>query len=119
MNEEIIYNRHGRAVYRLCGTTIYDFIGKPRGFLVGKTIYDTRGQPRGFYIDRVVWDRMGRVVGFTPDGTAGELKLPEVEVPPVPYKNLPAPEPPPTATDLSCPPRISAWSIMRLENLLV
>ncbi|MEO0079792.1 MAG: 4-fold beta flower protein [candidate division WOR-3 bacterium] len=119
MNEEILYNRYGKAVYRVCGSTLYDFVGKPRGFLVGKTIYDTRGQLRGFYVDRVVWDRMGRVIGFAEGGKTDGLKFPEVEVPPVPYKNIPAPEPPSTAVDLACPNRVAAWSIMRLENLLV
>lgn len=119
MNEKVLYNRYGRATFRLCGQTIYDYAGKPRGFLVGQTVYDIRGQHRGFLVELVVWDRMGRVVGFMDGAVVDGLKLPLVEVPPVPYKNLPPPEPPAGACELECPACIPQWSIMRLENLLV
>ncbi|MGQ9678018.1 MAG: 4-fold beta flower protein [bacterium] len=119
MTEKVVFNRYGKAVYRICGTVIYDFLGKPRGFLIGKTIYDTEGRHRGFYFDNVVWDRMGRVVGFLSGAAIEGINFPQVEVPPVPYKDLPAPDPPPNAVDLECSQRVPLWSIMRLENLLV
>jgi len=119
MNEEVIYSRLGRAVFRLCGQAVYDYAGKPRGVMVGQTLYDCRGQHRGFILERVVRDRTGRVVGFMEDAAVQGLTLPPAEVPPVPYKNLPAPDPPASAVEVGCPPRIPQWSIMRLENLLV
>ncbi len=119
MTEKVLYNRLGKAVYRLCGTVFYDFLGKPRGFLIGKTVYDCRGNHRGFFIENILWDRGGRVIGFVSGAKLDEFTFPEVEVPPVPYKDLPAPEPPPNLIDLDLPRRAPVWSIMRLENLLV
>ncbi len=118
MNELSLYNRFGRSVYRLCGTCLYDYQGKPRGFVVGKAVYDTRGQHRGFWRNLVLWDRMGRVLGYAEEARVEGMSLPPVEIPPVPYKNLPAPEPPAGASDRDCPALIPAWSMMRLENLL-
>ena len=100
MNETVIFNRFGRAAYRLCDRVFYDYVGKPRGFLVDRTVYDQRGQHRGFYVQNV-------------------LSLPQPDIPPVPYKNLPAPEPPSGVTDMTPPTLAPIWSMMRLENLLV
>lgn len=119
MMEKVIFNRFGKATYRLCGTVFYDFTGKPRGFLVGRTVYDLRGTHRGFFIENVVYDRGGRVIGFIAGAKVDGLTLPEAEVPPVPYKDLPAPQPPSHCTDLVAPRTAPVWSIMRLENLLV
>ena len=119
MDEVALYNRDGRAIYRLCGAVFYDFQGKPRGFLVGKTVYDLRGQHRGFYVNRVVRDRMSKVIGFIEGAQVEELELPLTDIPPVPYKNLPAPEPPAGLVDRNCNGSPPIWSIMRLENLLV
>lgn len=116
--EEVLFDRLGRPVYRLCGTVLFDYQGKPRGFIVGKAVYDARGQHRGFWQKSVVWDRMGRVVGFAAEARVDGLKLPEPEIPPVPYRNLPEPEAPACATDRECPALVPAWSLMRLESLL-
>jgi len=117
--EKVIFNRFGKATYRLCGTVFYDFMGKPRGFLIGKTVYDLRGTHRGFFIEKVLYDRGGRVIGFVAGAVVNGLELPEVEVPPVPYKDLPAPEAPQNCVELNLPRTVPVWSIMRLENLLV
>lgn len=117
--EDIIYDRTGKSVLRVCGTLVYDFQGKPRGFVVGKTVYDLHGQHRGFYIDKLVRDRMGKILGFAEGARPNGLELPFAEIPPVAYKNLPAPPLPPDATDKECMARPSVWSVMRLENMLV
>ena len=119
MDETVLFNRYGKSAYRLCGSVFYDFMGKPRGFLSGTTVYDLRCQHRGFYIRGVIWDRMGRVVGYTEGGTSNGLQLPPVEIPPVPYKNLPPPDPLPECVEVQHPTLVPAWSMMRLENLLV
>jgi len=118
LKELALYNRYGKAVYRLCGTVFYDYLGKPRGVVVGKAVYDLRGQHRGFWQNGVVWDRMCRVLGYAQEARLKGLSLPPVEIPPVPYKNLPPPEPPAEAVDLECPAFIPVWSMMRLDNLL-
>jgi hypothetical protein len=118
LDELVLYNRYGKAVYRLCEATLYDYFGKPRGFVVGKAVYDLRGQHRGFWQNDVVWDRMCRVVGYSHKARVEGLTLPPIEIPPVPYKNLPAPEPPAQAVDMECPAFVPAWSMMRLDNLL-
>lgn len=117
--EEVLFNRYGKSVYRLCDSSFYDFQGKPRGFLVGKAIYDLRGQHRGYFDQCVMIDRMGRILGFAEDAHSNGFKFPPVEIPPLPYKNLPAPEPPADAVDRPVPARIPAWSMMPLENVLV
>lgn len=119
MDETVVFNRYGKSVYRICHTVVYDFTGRPRGFLVGKTLYDLRGQHRGYYVDKVVWDRMGRVCGFVDGARVNGLEFPPCEVPPVPYRNLPEPPVPEGLKDLGMPGRVPAWSMMRLENLLV
>ena len=119
MDEIVLFDRQGRAVYRLCSGVFYDFTGTPRGFLVEETVYDLRGQHRGFFIAGAVRDRTGRIVGFTEEAQVPGLELPMVEVPPVPYDNLPAPEVPAGLCDLVCSAAPPLWSIMRLENLLV
>lgn len=119
MEEMVLFNRFGKSVYRLCGAAFYDFQGKPRGFLVGDTIYDLRGQHRGFFAKGVAWDRMGRALGFTEEAQTNGLRLPMTEIPPVPYKNLPAPPAPQEAVDRAKPPLVPAWSLMQLENLLI
>ncbi|MEO0019255.1 MAG: 4-fold beta flower protein [candidate division WOR-3 bacterium] len=117
-SEKVLYNRYGKAVFRVRGTVIYDYLGKPRGFVVGKTVYDILGQHRGFLVDKVLLDRGGRVIGYEVGAVVNGLNLPPVEVPPVAYKDLPPPEPPENAVDLECPNRIPLWSIMQLENFL-
>lgn len=119
MTEKVIYNRFGKATYRLREVVFYDFMGKPRGFLVGKTVYDIRGTHRGFFVQNVLYDRGGRVIGYVAGARIDGLTLPEPEVPPVPYKDLPAPETPANCVDLDLPRTAPVWSIMRLENLLV
>ena len=117
--EEVLFNRYGKSVYRLCEAAFYDFQGKPRGFLIGKAIYDLRGQHRGYFDNCVMIDRMGRILGFSENAQSNGFKFPLVEIPPLPYKNLPAPEPPTEAIDRPVPARIPAWSMMPLENVLV
>lgn len=119
MEEIPIYGRYGTAHLRLCGNVFYDFQGNPKGFLVEQTIYDLRGQHRGFFIAGLVRDRMGKVVGFAEEAQTNGLQLPDVNMPPVPYKNLPAPECPAELTPKKCLPVLPAWSVMRLENFLV
>ncbi len=118
LKEQVLYNRYGKAVFRLCGNVLYDYLGKPRGFVVGRAVYDLNAQHRGFWQNRVVWDRMCRVLGYADDARLEGLSLPPVDVPPVPYKNLPAPKPPAEAVDRECTAFIPVWSIMRLDNLL-
>lgn len=119
MNESVLYNRYGKSVYRLCGGIFYDYLGKPRGFLVGCTVYDLRCQHRGFFCKQMMWDRMGRAIGFTSEASSNGIALPAPEIPPVPYKNLAAPERPADLPEMAVPTLAPAWSIMRLENLLV
>ncbi|MFO7638792.1 MAG: hypothetical protein R6X14_05785 [bacterium] len=114
-----IYDKHGRPQYRLCDQTFFDYQGKPRGFLVGEAVYDTRGQHRGFYRSYVMRDRMGMVIGFTAGAAVEGLSLPLMDIPPVPYRNLPAPEPSDECRPMECregPPR---WSMMPLANMLI
>jgi hypothetical protein len=119
MNETAIFNKLGKSVYRLCGTVFYDYLGKPRGFLVGKTVFDLAGQHRGFYISNILWDRMGRILGFSQEASFNGVILPTPDIPPVPFKNLPAPEQPANLRDLPKPSLLPCWSMMRIENLLV
>ncbi|MBN2537524.1 hypothetical protein JXB37_04510 [candidate division WOR-3 bacterium] len=119
MDEVVLYNRFGQAVFRLCDDAFYDYRGQPRGFLVGRTVYDARGQHRGFYVNGVMRDRMGKVVGYTADARVPDLRLPECTIPPVPYKNLPAPEKPVSLPEREFRGGPPVWSIMQLANLLV
>ena len=116
--ELVLFSKWGRAVYRLCETVVYDYKGKPRGFIVGTTVYDLRTEHRGFWQNLVVSDRMRRVIGFAQGARITGLVLPPVEIPPVPFKNLPAPEPPDEATELECAAFVPIWSMMQFENLL-
>jgi len=118
LSELPLYNRYGKAVYRLCQAVLYDYHGQPRGFVVGQAIYDLRGQHRGFWRRQVVWDRMCRVVGYAHDAQLADLALPPVEIPPLPYANQPAPQVPAGVVEKDCPTCVPAWSMMRLENLL-
>lgn len=119
MDETVVFNRYGKSVFRVCYNTLYDFLGKPRGFLVGTAVYDLRGQHRGFYVDKILWDRTGRVVGYMDGACVNGLQFPPAEVPPVPYRNLPEPPVPEGLKDIPLPGRIPQWSMMRLENMLV
>jgi len=118
LSERVLFNRQGKAVYRLCENVVYDYTGKPRGFVVGKAVYDLSGQHRGFWQNHAVWDRMCRVVGYAREAKIEGLALPTIEFAPVPYKNLPAPEPPAEMVDMECPAFVPKWSMMRLESLL-
>ena len=119
MDELTIYDRFGKAALRLCGEVFYDYKGQPRGCLVGKTVYDSRGQHRGFFVARVLRDRMGKVVGFCDGARVEDLTLPECTIPPVPYKNLPAPDMHDGLDDKEFKGGPPMWSIMMLQNLLV
>ena len=116
--EQVWFNRFGRAVFRLCGSVLYDYKGRPRGFVVGKAVYDLRVQHRGFWQQLAVWDRMNRIIGYAQGARISGLALPPPEIPPLPYSNKPAPEVPAEAVDLQCPAFIPIWSMMQLENLL-
>lgn len=116
--ELVLYNRWGKAVFRLRGTDVYDFKGRPRGFVVGTTVYDLRGEHRGFWKDLLITDRMRRIAGFTPGASIPGLNLPLVEFPPLVYKDFPAQAPPPGLTELEFQGFVAVWSMMQLENLL-
>jgi hypothetical protein len=116
--EQVLYNKWGKAVYRLCGTVLYDYRGRPRGFIVGTTVYDLRAEHRGFWQNLVVSDRMRRVIGFAPGACIKGLVLPLVEIPPLAYRDLPAPALPDGATELECTAFVPIWSMMQFENLL-
>lgn len=114
-----IYDKHGRPQYRICDFVFYDYQGKPRGFLAGEAVYDLRGQHRGFYKNYVMRDRMGMVIGFTEGARVSGLTLPMVDIPPVAYRNLPAPEPPPGCDPKECREGPPMWSMMPLGNMLI
>jgi len=116
--EQVLFNRYGRAVYRLKGDVLYDYRGRPRGFVVGTAVYDLRVGHRGFWQNLVLSDRMRRVIGFAQGARVSGLALPPIEIPPLPYTDLPAPALPDEAVDLECPAFMPAWSMMQLENLL-
>jgi hypothetical protein len=116
--EQVLYNKWGKAVFRLLDAVLYDYKGRPRGFIVGTTVYDIRGEHRGFWRDLIVSDRMHRVIGYAHGASIKGLVLPLVEIPPLVYRDLPAPKPPPGLTELECPAFVAVWSMMQLENLL-
>ena len=116
--EHVLFDRHGKAVYRLCGAVFYDFKGRPRGFVAGRTVYDLRAQHRGFWQNWVLSDRMRRVVGFGQEARIIGLTLPPTEIPLLPFANQPAPETPAEAVDLQYVMYMPAWSMMQLNNLL-
>jgi hypothetical protein len=119
MSETAVFNKLGKSVYRLCDEVFYDYLGKPRGYLAGRTVYDLAGQHRGFYLQNILWDRMGRVLGFSQEASFNGLLLPAPDIPPVAFKNIPAPVRPANLRDLPAPSLLPCWSMMRLENLLV
>jgi len=116
--EQVLYNKWGKAVYRLREGVLYDYRGRPRGFIVVTTVYDLRGEHRGFWRNFIVSDRMRRVIGFAFGARIEGLVLPPIEIPPLSYRDLPAPELPAGAVALECPAFLSAWSMMQFENLL-
>jgi hypothetical protein len=116
--ELVLFNKWGKAVFRLLQDVVYDYKGKPRGFIVGTTVYDIRGEHRGFWHDLLVSDRMRRVIGYAHGASIKGLALPPIEIPPLVYRDLPAPKPPPGLTELECPAFVAAWSMMQFENLL-
>jgi hypothetical protein len=116
--EHVLYNKWGKAVFRVREHVLYDFRGRPRGFVVGTTIYDIRGEHRGFYQNMIVSDRMRRVIGYAAGATIKGLDLPQYEFPPLVYRDMPPPPLPPGLAELECPPFIAAWSVMQFENLL-
>ena len=118
IKEHVLFDRYGKAVYRLCGAVFYDFKGRPRGFVAGKTVYDLRAQHRGFWQNWVLSDRMRRVVGFGQEARIIGLTLPPTEIPLLPFANQPAPELPAEAVDLHYVMFTPAWSMMQLNNLL-
>ncbi len=105
-------------MFRLKGDVLYDYRGRPRGFVAGKTVYDLRIVHRGFWQHGVLSDRMRRIIGFTQGARVSGLTLPPIEIPPLPYTDLPPPALPDEAIDLECPAYMPAWSMMQLENLL-
>ncbi|HTW91730.1 MAG TPA: hypothetical protein VMH22_08480 [bacterium] len=113
-----LYNRWGKAIFRLRGTEIYDFKGRPRGYVVGTSVYDLRGEHRGFWKDLIISDRTRRIVGFSPGASIPGLSLPLVEFPPLVYKDFPAPKPPPGLTEVDFQGFVAAWSVMQFENML-
>jgi len=119
MNDIALYDRSGKSMLRLCQTVFYDYQGRPRGYLVGRTVYDLRGQHRGFYFNHIVRDRMGKVIGYAEGAMSNGIDFPFPDIPPVPYRNVASPDTPAELQDKDCPNCPPAWSIMRLENLLV
>ena len=114
-----IYDKHGRPQYRLCSQVFYDYEGKPRGYLVGEAVYDLRGQHRGYYRAYVMRDRMGMVCGFAEGARIDGMELPRVEIPPMPYRILPAPPRPADCKPMEYREGPSRWSMMPLGNMLV
>jgi hypothetical protein len=116
--EIVLYNKWGKAVFRLREPVVYDFEGRPRGFVVGTTVYDIRGAHRGFWRNLIVSDRTRRVIGFAAGASVQGLALPQYEFPPLVYRDLPPPEVPEELTELDCQPCVAVWSVMQFENLL-
>jgi len=116
--EQVLYNKWGKAVFRLLETVVYDYKGRPRGFIVGTTVYDIRGEHRGFWQNLLVSDRMRRVIGYAAGASIKGLVLPPYEFPPLVYRDLPKPGLPDGLTELECPAFVAVWSMMQFENLL-
>ena len=116
--ELVLYNKWGRAVYRLRENVVYDFQGRPRGFMVGTTLYDIRGEHRGFWQNLIISDRTRRVIGYAAGASIQGLVLPPYEFPPLVYRDLPAPELPDELIELDYQPCVAVWSVMQFENLL-
>jgi len=116
--EVVLYNKWGKAVFRLREPVLYDFQGRPRGFVVGTTIYDVRGEHRGFWHNLIVSDRTRRVIGYAAGASIQGLVLPAYEFPPLVYRDLPPPALPEELTELEYQPCVAVWSVMQFENLL-
>jgi hypothetical protein len=116
--ELVLYNKWGKAAFRLRETVVYDFQGRPRGFIVGTTVYDIRGEHRGFWQNLIVSDRTRRIIGYAAGASIQGLVLPPYEFPPLVYRDLPAPELPDGLTEPECQPCVAVWSVMQFENLL-
>lgn len=116
--ELVLFNRWGKAAFRLIGTVLYDYKGRARGFTVGSTVYDIRGEHRGFWQNLMVSDRMRRVIGYAHGASIKGLVLPPVEFPPLVYRDDPPPPVPAGLAELECPQFIAVWSMMQFENLL-
>ena len=116
--ELILFNKWGKATLRLREKVMYDYKGRPRGFIVGTTVYDIRGEHRGFWQNLLVSDRMRRVIGYAFGASIKGLVLPPVEFPPIVYRDDPPPPVPQGLVELECPAFLAVWSMMQLENLL-
>ena len=116
--EHVLYNKWGKAVFRVRESVLYDFKGRPRGFIVGTTVYDIRGEHRGHWQNLLVSDRMHRIIGYAHGASIKGLVLPPVEFPPLVYRDDPPPPVPEGLVELECPPFVASWSMMQFENLL-
>jgi hypothetical protein len=116
--ELVLFNKWGKATLRLLDTVVYDYKGRPRGFIVGTTVYDIRGEHRGFWQNLLVSDRMHRIIGYAFGASIKGLVLPPVEFPPLVYRDDPPPSVPAGLVELECPTFVAGWSMMQFENLL-
>jgi hypothetical protein len=118
IRELVLFNKWGKATLRLRDRVLYDYKGRPRGFIVGTTVYDIRGEHRGHWQNLLVSDRMHRIIGYGAGATIKGLVLPPVEFPPLVYRDDPPPPVPEGLVELECPPFVAGWSMMQFENLL-
>jgi len=118
VRELVLFNKWGKATLRLRDKVLYDYKGRPRGFIVGTTVYDIRGEHRGHWQNLLVSDRMHRIIGYAHGAGIKGLVLPPVEFPPIVYRDDPAPPVPSALAELECPAFLAVWSMMQLENLL-
>jgi len=118
IRELVLFNKWGKATLRLRDTLVYDYKGRPRGFIVGTTVYDIRGEHRGHWQNLLVSDRMHRVIGYAYGASIKGLMLPPVEFPPIVYRDDPPPPVPEGLAELECPAFVAVWSMMQLDNLL-
>jgi hypothetical protein len=118
VRELVLFNKWGKATLRLRDKVLYDYKGRPRGFIVGTTVYDIRCEHRGFWRNLLMSDRMHRVIGYAHGASIQGLVLPPVEFPPLVYRDDPPPPVPGELIELECPPFVAVWSMMQFENLL-
>ncbi len=118
VRELVLFNKWGKATLRLRDKVLYDYKGRARGFIVGTTIYDIRGEHRGFWRNLLMSDRMHRIIGYAFGASIQGLVLPQVEFPPLVYRDDPPPPVPEELVELECPPFVAVWSMMQLANLL-
>ena len=118
IRELVLFNKWGKATLRLRETLLYDYKGRPRGFIVGKTVYDIRCEHRGFWQSLLVSDRMHRIIGYAHGASIKGLVLPPVEFPPLVYRDDPPPPVPKGLVELECPAFLGVWSMMQFQNLL-